>query len=240
MGKASQLLFAVFLSLSGLAFVDFANAQESKPPQDSKPDSDLDNPIQPDALIFAPQSKEAGRKLSHKVFARMSSGIVSNVGTLTGSGFTFGGINLGVALFFMEQFAVGAGYKIETDFSSIPLQGFDLFGRYYFLGPGTVVQSRDNLGNNFEKQRTFNPYIGAEFSKRDYYVLGDPKATDPAERAYTGTLSAINATLGIDYRISSHWEANAEFNMTMLPFAGSDPRIVIRWMLVSMGASYAF
>lgn len=192
--------------------------------------------------LFEARAEEAQSKkdLSHKLFLRMSGGIISNVGTITGSGFSYGGVNVGLAFFIMEQLGIGAAYKIESNLVSVPLRGFDLFGRYYFLGPGTVVTLQDSLGNRSEFQRSWTPYFGAEYSNRSFYIEGDPTATDLQDRAATGNLSAMNVSLGMDYRLSRHWEFNAEFNMTLLSFSGSDPRVKIRWMLTSLGANYVF
>ncbi len=194
----------------------------------------------PESLNFASARPEAKRTLSHKVFVRTSSGIISNVGTITGSGFSYGGASIGGAFFVTEQISLGIAYKVETNFSSVPLKGFDLFGRYYFLGSGTVVTTRDSFGNRSVRQRSWSPYIGGEYSNRDFYVEGDPEAVNVEDRAVAGTLSSVNVSAGLDYRISRHWEFTAEFNMTLLPFAGSDPRVKIRWMLGSFGANYVF
>jgi len=228
----------VYLGIvTGLAVcVPFASAQ-------SAPDSELSNSVRPslpESLNYALAGPEAKRTLAHKVFVRTSSGIISNVGTITGSGFTFGGASVGFAFAVTEQISLGVAYKVETNFSSVPLKGFDLFGRYYFLGSGTVVTTQDSFGNRSVRQRSWSPYIGGEYSNRDFYVEGDPEAVNAEDRAVAGTLSAVNVSAGIDYRISRHWEFTAEFNMTLLPFAGSDPRVKIRWMLGSFGANYVF
>jgi hypothetical protein len=178
--------------------------------------------------------------LSHKVFARMSAGIISNVGTVTGSSFSYGGANFGAVFFITERLAAGVSYKVETNFSSVPLKGFDLFGRYYFLGSGTVVTTRDAFGNLSVRQRGWSPYLGAEYSSRDFYVEGDPTAVNAEDRAVSGSLSSVNVSLGVDYRLSRRWEFTVEGNMTLLPFAGSDPRVKIKWMLACFGVNYVF
>jgi len=178
--------------------------------------------------------------LSHKIYARMSGGIISNAGTLSGSTITYGGVNLGGAFYLRETLALGAAYKIESNFSRVPLKGWDLWGRYYYLGAGTAVTVSDGIGDHLLRHRTWNPYAGLEFSSRDYVLILDATATDPQDQSLTGSTSAANMILGLDYRLSRHWEANAEISYTLLPFGGSDTRVKIKWMLVSFGVNYVF
>ncbi len=194
----------------------------------------------PESLSFNSPTAQAQRVYSNKIFLRLSSGIISNVGTVKGSAFSFGGANVGGLLFITDKLVAGIAYKIETNLVSVPLKGFDLLGRYYFLRSGTVVTLQDTIGNRSVQHPSWSPYLGAEFSNRSFYVQGDPEAIDASNRALTGSLSAVNVSLGVDYRLSRNWELTSEMNVTVLPFAGSDPRVKIRWILGSLGVNYVF
>ena len=224
------IVSAVFGMTSQLAF---AQASASLDPADftDKADPELD--------FGSPQGQE-GSKLSPKVFARMSGGMISNVGTSSGSTFTYGGANIGGLFYILEQVSLGLAYKIESTFVSIPLKGFDIFTRYYFLGGGTSQTTRDSYGNSMTRHRQYSPYLGAEFSNRDFSLELDPTAADPADQRLSGTLSTFNLMAGVDYRLNSHWEATAELSMTLIPFGGTDPRVKIKWFLVALGANYVF
>lgn len=186
------------------------------------------------------ENNEATTTYSAKVFVRLSSGIISNVGTSSGSTFNFGGVNLGVAYFFTDTLALGAAYKAETSFGAVPLKGFDLFGRYYFLGPGTAVSTRDSDGSRIVRQAPWAAYGGLEFSQRSFDFELDPEAVLAEDRSISGNISAGNIMAGFEYRLSRNWEANAELSYTLFPFGGNDPRVKIKWMLVSLGATYVF
>jgi hypothetical protein len=196
-------------------------------------------PTELKGLDFGPRS-ETKKTFASKVFGRSSSGILSNVGSVQGSGFSFGGANVGLLYFLSERLAVGAAYKIETNFSSVPLKGFDLISRYYFLGDGTLVTLRDARGHSTVRHRSWSPYVGVEYSNRQYYIEVDPEADQASDRALSGSISAVSAATGVDYRISQSWEFTIEANLTLLPFVGSDPRVKIRWMLASFGLNYVF
>lgn len=183
---------------------------------------------------------EASESLAPKAFLRASAGIIKNVGTQPGSTPTFGGANLGGAFFITKQISVGLAYKAETTFKAIPLKGIDIFIHYYILGQGTAVTTRDSNGNKIVTQKRMNIYAGPEFSNRQYNLELAPEALNPADRSISGTISAANVTMGFDYRMSRHWEANFEASYTLLPFGGSDSRVKIKWMLASFGANYVF
>jgi len=178
--------------------------------------------------------------LAPKLFVRFSSGLISNVGTTKGSGFSYGGGNIGFVYFINGYIALGLGYKAESNFTSVPLQGIDIFERIYFLGGGTVASAVDSAGARSESHKTWNPYLGLEYSNRSFYVEGDPTATTAEGRAVSGKLSALNLSAGLDYRLSRHWEFTTELNSTLLAFAGSDPRVKIRWIFLSLGGNYVF
>lgn len=183
---------------------------------------------------------EGSLTLANKIFLRASGGIISNVGTSSGSTITFGGANIGGVYFFTPILGVGIAYKAETTFGAVPLKGFDIFCRYYYFGPGTVVTSRDVFGNKFTHQSPLSAYAGMEFSNRDFNFELDPTAALAENRAVSGTISAANLMAGLDYRLNRHWEANAELSYTLFPFGGNDPRVKIQWILVSLGGSYVF
>jgi|GEM_PF-834127 len=191
-------------------------------------------------LRFEKPDFSSARTLAHKIFSRMSGGLISNVGTSSGSTFTYGGANLGGAFFLREDLALGAAYKIESNFSRVPLKGWDIWTRYYYLGAGTVVKVSDGIGDHVVRQNTWNPYAGVEFSSRDYVFVFDPTASDPADQSLTGAASAANVIVGLDYRLNRHWEANVEMSYTILPFGGTDTRVKIKWILVSFGMNYVF
>ena len=191
-------------------------------------------------LFFSLSLSAAELSYDHKLFGRSSSGIISNVGRVTGSGFSFGGASSGVAFFLNDALSAGVAYKVESNLTSVPLKGFDLFTRYYPLGYATRTSVGGAGSQAFVMQRTWNPYAGLEYSNRDFYIELDPEAATSDERAISGTLSAINGLIGVDYRLSRHWELTAEANVTVLPFVGSDPRVKVRWVLVSFGMNYLF
>lgn len=191
-------------------------------------------------LDFGSGKGAESTRLSPKIFARMSGGMISNVGTSSGSTFTYGGANVGGLFFILEQVSLGLAYKIESTFVSIPLKGIDIFTRYYFLGSGTLQTTHDSYGNSMTRHRQYSPYLGAEFSNRDFSLELDPTAADPADQRLSGTLSTFNVMAGIDYRLNSHWEATAELSMTLIPFGGTDSRVKIKWFLVALGANYVF
>lgn len=179
-------------------------------------------------------------KYSHKIFLRSSVGLLNNVGTNEGSTFTFGGANIGGAFFFTPKLAIGTAYKVETTFDSVPLKGFDLFVRTYFLGDGTVSRVSDSSSNSILYHSGFAIYGGMEFSNRTFIFETDPDAFDPEDRTISGSLSAANAMLGMDIRLARNWDLNAELSYTLFPFGGDDPRVKIKWILVSLGGSFIF
>jgi opacity protein-like surface antigen len=228
------LMIVSFITLS----VNKSWAQESVDPL-PKNSSDVSNIKNPN-FTYDLKTKGAERALSHKFFMRGSAGTINNVGTVTGSTVTYGGSNLGIALFYLEQVSFGFSYKVETTFSSIPLRGFDVFGRYYYLGPGTKVVNTDSLNNKFVSHRTWNPYLGGEFSNREFSFELDPTATNAEDRSVSGNISAMNFLAGLDYRLSRNWEINLELSYTLFPLGGNDPRFKIKWMLLSWGVNYVF
>jgi hypothetical protein len=191
-------------------------------------------------LRFESSAPPAQKALSHKVYVRMGGGMISNAGTLSGSTITYGGSNVGGAFFLNEVLAIGAAYRIESNFSRVPLKGWDLFGRVYYLGAGTVVSVSNGLGDHLIRHRTWSPYAGLEFSSRAYALILDETAIDPLDQSLVGSISAANMIVGVDHRLSRHWEANLEISYTLLPFGGADTRVKIKWMLVSLGMNYVF
>jgi hypothetical protein len=177
---------------------------------------------------------------SNKIFLRSSAGILNNVGTNSGSTFIYGGANIGGVYFFTPKMAVGAAYKVETTFDAVPLKGFDILTRYYFWGDGTVVKSSDTSQNSLLYHSGFALYAGMEFSNRGFIFEDDPDAFLPEDRTVSGSISAANAMLGFDIRLARNWELNTELSYTIFPFGGDDPRVKIKWILVSLGASFVF
>lgn len=181
-----------------------------------------------------------GVKFASKIFLRSSGGKLNNIGTAPGSTITYGGGNIGCLFFLSKTVAVGLAYKVESNFTRVPLRGMDIISRYYYLGQGTIVESSDSSGNRFVTHGNFMPYIGAEFSSREFNLEVDPDAADPSDRVLTGGLSAFNAIAGFDYRIGNRWELNLELSQTLLPFGGNDPRVRISWLIVQWGVNHVF
>ncbi|HVJ66167.1 MAG TPA: hypothetical protein VM901_12995 [Bdellovibrionota bacterium] len=192
-------------------------------------------------LWSAGAARAEGFSLAPKIFAKYSSGIISNVGTVTGSGFSFGGVYIGGLFFIMDQVALGGGYKVESDFSSIPLKGVDIIGRYYYMGPGTILRSQRSNGDSLLRHFQWAPYVGASFSNRSFNVENDSEtAAETGETTVSGNISTFNLSLGVDYRVSTRWEFTAEGEYTLIPFGGSDPRVKIKWMMVNLGLNFLF
>jgi outer membrane protein W len=98
----------------------------------------------------------------------------------------------------------------------------------------------NSLGDRIVRQKTWSPYLGVEYSSRDYTFIIDEKALDPQDQSLKGSSSSANVIGGLDYYLNRHCEANMELSYTILPFGGSDTRVKIRWMLVSFGFNYVF
>lgn len=201
---------------------------------------ELTKPFEDPAFSFNAKFQEPETKIFHKMLLRGSGGMISNVGTASGSTITYGGVGIGAAFYFMEQIALGFAYRVESTFATIPLRGFDVFFRYYYLGSGTVVEHHDSTLNKIVTQRTWSPYLGTEFSNRAFNFVIDAEANTPEERSISGNISALNFVTGLDYRLSRRWDLNLELSYTLLALGGSDPRIKIKWMLFSYGANYVF
>lgn len=191
-------------------------------------------------LMFATWASHAAN-LAPKIFGKSSSGIISNVGTVSGSGFSFGGVHIGGLYYIMEHVALGLGYKVESDLRSIPLKGFDIIGRYYYLSPGSTLRNKQKSGDSFARHEQWNPYAGLSFSNRSFNVeLGPEASAEAGETSVNGSISAFNFLTGLDYRIAYQWELTTEFEYTIIAFGGSDPRVKMKWMMFNIGLNFLF
>lgn len=193
-------------------------------------------------LLFTGSAHADGIQTKYfpKIFLRSSVGLLNNVGTNEGSTFTYGGANIGGAFFFTPKLAIGTAYKVETTFDAVPLKGFDLFIRAYFWGNGTASRVSDSSFNSIVYHSGFALYGGMEFSNRSFIFENDPDAFLPEDRTISGSMSAANTMFGMDIRLARNWDLNAELSYTLFPFGGDDPRVKIKWILVSIGGSFVF
>jgi len=173
-----------------------------------------------------------------KMGFRFNNGLLTNSGTSKGSSMVFFGLNPYVFFPVNQVVGFGAAYNIDFDFTqgSVPLKGFDFFARYYFWN--TASRVTETFGDSKSvRLDEFSGYAMFEIGTRSYFIGKD---SGLAVTEQTGDSSTLNLGAGIDYRISQSFELNAEMNLGILTFAGSDDRVKISGKLLKLGVSYLF
>ena len=173
-----------------------------------------------------------------KIGFRLNNGLLTNSGTSSGSSTTFGGLNPYVFVPVNPVIGFGAAYNIDFDFSggSVPLKGFDVFARYYYWNTASKITETFGDSKSVRLDR-YSAYALFEVGTRSYFV-GNEAGLPVAEQS--GDSSIIDIGTGIDYRISSSFELNAELNIGLISFAGSDSRVKISGNLLKIGVGYLF
>jgi hypothetical protein len=174
----------------------------------------------------------------------LSSGILSNSGTLGGSTSSLGALDLSISYFLTPKFSIGLSYRADFDFSagSSPISGVSLDGKYYFMGNGTYTRIT-SADTEDERLDTWAAYGGADGGSRSFYFQSNSAASSDATTtspSLSGNYFAIDALVGVEYRLSRHFELDAEGSYTILNFATSDDRVRFQSMLLNIGFSYIF
>lgn len=151
---------------------------------------------------------------------------------------TFGGVNLGFWYYLTPRLAAGLGYKADFDLvrSSLPFRGFDLSGRFYPFGPGTLVRKAFE-SNILEFHSDWASYIVGDFAQRGYLLVPEGAAEADVMR---GSFAAVNFGLGLEVKMSRHFEANAEVVTSLFKLAASDPNVRIGSTLFNFGINYVW
>ena len=189
-------------------------------------------------LISAPLHAD---ELASKVSAKLTNGVLTNQGTVGGSTTTVGGVALSYQKFLLPKFALGAGYRLDLDYSTgtVPLRGWDLLARYYVKGSGTRVTTVDE-GVVSETTDNFSIYVGGDLSQRDYFLGGSPSAdsSSTGSTSLTGSFLTTSAVAGADFRLGPRWQAILEGSYGLQTFAATDQRVSIHAALISVGMSF--
>ena len=173
---------------------------------------------------------------SPKLTIRTSVGSLQNTGTLGGSTLTFGTLDFAYLYFLSPVIELGVGYHLDLDFGSgqAPFSGFNLNGRYYFKGQGTVVHSDSGFVAS-DTHDTLAYYAGLELAQRSYNQFEAGNLTQPI----SGSFVSLNGLLGTDFRITRSVELTAEAGMGFMSFA-SDERIKIQATVLQFGVNYVW
>lgn len=172
------------------------------------------------AMTLAPKTgiRTGGTLISNSVSGRSTTSI--------------GGFEILGHVFLSPKIAAGLGYKADFDLGAqvVPLKGFEIQGRYYFLGSGTRLSS---VGSRFERtsRSLWNAYASGTLYVAKYFVN---VVNNPLE----GDANLILGGIGIEYALSQNFELVAELQTSILSFS-SDPetvRFVTR--ALSFGVSY--
>ncbi|MBS1983890.1 MAG: hypothetical protein JST16_06935 [Bdellovibrionales bacterium] len=147
--------------------------------------------------------------------------------------------------FLTPALSAGLFYKADFDLirGTLPFKGFDVSGRWYPFGQGTYT-SRRSGGTLLEFHENYAVYVGADFSERTYFLASDgtsntsnlPSSTDVLEGGY----AAANGGVGIDIRMSRHFEMNFEVMTTMFSFSGTDKTVKISSTMFNTGINYVW
>jgi hypothetical protein len=184
-----------------------------------------------------------------KIAVRTSYASLSNSGTLGGSATLMGSLDLEYLDFLSPELCLAVGYHYDFDFSAgaTPLYGFDLGGRYYFSGMGTVVE-RDlpYMKSEIHDQHAY--YFGAEIAQRSFSSGASPatggsssstSSTNPINNV-SGSYMDLNLLLGADWRMSRHIDLTGELNYGFMNFAATDQRVKIKGTAIQFGINYVF
>lgn len=177
---------------------------------------------------------------SSKLVLRTGFGMFQNAGTYGGSTAGVGGFDLQYHYFLNSYLSVGFGYGAQFDLNNggVPLRGYEIVGRVYFLNEGTHTKRVSDWGV-VESGSQWAPYILGQYSIRDFYLGPDVQSTD-ATKSLSGEYSSINLGAGMDYSLNRHFGFNAEISSSMFAFSSSDARVRISETIIWMGLNYVF
>lgn len=190
-------------------------------------------------FFLAPQTSEAST-LASKLSLKTGFQMLKNLGSSGGAASGGAGFDLSGTAFLTPRLSIGLGYSSSFNFSqsSMPINGYYLQGRYYYLRDGTRVQDRSTWGE-MVSHPDMTPYVGMSYQKTNYYLGKDPLGTKAAD-SLAGTYASGLLSLGLDYRIDSQFEWNLEGAYSLFTFAASDERVRIQSMGVYMGLNFLF
>ncbi len=177
-------------------------------------------------------------------------GSLKNKGTLGGSTYTLGELDLGFEKFLSAQFSLGAGYHLYLDYSrgSVPIKGMNLFARYYIGNPGsTITHSQKEIVSVFRSRFIF--FVGLDLQQRDYFLgtvplsaaNGTPEESTTStttQATFSGNFFTTAASFGAGTLISDHLQFLIEGSIGLKSFAASDERMRISANHLSIGISY--
>lgn len=174
-------------------------------------------------LLATPGLAFGAGGLTPKVQLRLGGGQITNYGTAGGSALTLSNLHVAGSLYVQPKLAFSLGYQVNLDLKagSLPVQGFTVSGRYYFYGQGTL-RAQDWLSMSSNTRSGFSAYGSIEFAQRSYFFA--KLNPDGTSGDISGTSYALNGGVGMDLRLNSNVDLNAELNMTGLTFAASDAR----------------
>ncbi len=177
---------------------------------------------------------------SGKLSLRTGIGQLTNQGTQSGAAPTIGGFDLQYHYFLNSRLTAGFGYTSQFDLADngVPVSGYELLGRFYFLHSGTREKSTEN-GWESSTHYQWSPYVGMFYGHRVYYLGPDNLSSDPVKQL-TGTYGIINFTTGVDYRLDDKFELTGELSTSLATLVGADPRVKISETIIWMGLNYVF
>jgi hypothetical protein len=177
---------------------------------------------------------------SPKLYLRTGASQYANEGTLGGAAGGEGGFDIQYVHYLNSRLAAGFGYSAQFDLTAggVPVAGYEILGRYYFWHDGTQVTDTQGWGQA-SKQSLWSLYLMSMYGMRKYYLGQDLQSSDPTAQI-TGDYSVINLGVGLDYRLSRHFEFNIEINNSLYAFASSDSRVRISETNLLTGLSYVF
>jgi len=186
----------------------------------------------------AASAEEAVPLYASKIVFRTSNGVIANEGSIGGTSSISGGMNVSYLHYPSAQWALGAGYRADFDYTnkSTLLSGVFTLARWYFYGSGTRV-TEPSTRMTSEWLDDFGLYLGPQLAYTSYYFGLSP--VDPnKEDMLAGNFLSIDGLAGLDFRFSRHFEVNVEGALGLSAFSHSDPRFRIRALLFTFGISY--
>ena len=116
----------------------------------------------------------------------------------------------------------------------VPIQGLLVQGRFYFVGTGSHQELGAGSGGEYRKfHSTFAFYGLGEFTRGSYNLT----VTGGLQ---TGSFALVNFGMGADYRLSRHFELNAEVSQTALGLSSDPTTLRLSLRVLTFGLGYIF
>lgn len=175
-------------------------------------------------------------ELPPKSYIRTSMANLENVQSNGGSITNVGGINIVVEFFLRSWLSMSVGYRADFDVINgvVPLKGFDMSGRVYYLGTGTRKSFSEGAIQRSYKSR-WAAYALGEFSQRSYLL----PSTVPGE-VLDGNLGIVSFGSGVEYALNQYFLLNVEYSLGVLSFSSRPDQVRLKTSNVLLGLGYLF